>query len=60
MGLSRDEDARPVRLAGLRLDPRGARRARFKDPLGVNVHSFAEQFRMLTEYVARHTKNGRK
>jgi myo-inositol-1-phosphate synthase len=31
----------------------------FKDPLGVREQSFVEQFRMLTDYVARHTKNGR-
>src|SRR5213078_3465050 len=31
----------------------------FKDPLGVGDHSFVEQFRMLTDYVARHTKNAR-
>src|SRR5438552_12361240 len=31
----------------------------FKDPLGVAEHSFAEQFRLLTDYVARHTRNGR-
>ncbi len=32
----------------------------FKDPLGVVEQSFVEQFRMLTDYVGRHTKNGRK
>ena len=32
----------------------------FKDPLGVRVQSFTEQFQMLKDYVARHTKNGRK
>jgi myo-inositol-1-phosphate synthase len=32
----------------------------FKDPLGMAEQSFVEQFRMLTDYVARHTKNGRK
>jgi len=31
----------------------------FKDPLGVAEHSFAEQFRLLTDYVARHARNGR-
>ena len=31
----------------------------FKDPLGVAEHAFAEQFRLLTDYVARHTRNGR-
>src|SRR3989475_3460375 len=31
----------------------------FKDPLGVTVQSFTDQFRMLTEYVERHTQNGR-
>jgi len=31
----------------------------FKDPLGVTEHSFAEQFRLLTDYVARHARNGR-
>jgi myo-inositol-1-phosphate synthase len=31
----------------------------FKDPLGVTEQSFVEQFRLLTDYVARHTKNGR-
>src|SRR3989454_5853017 len=31
----------------------------FKDPLGVAEHSFVEQFRLLTDYVARHTGNGR-
>jgi hypothetical protein len=31
----------------------------FKDPLGVSEQSFVEQFKMLTDYVARHTKNGR-
>ncbi len=31
----------------------------FKDPLGVTEHSFVEQFRLLTDYVARHTKNDR-
>jgi hypothetical protein len=31
----------------------------FKDPLGVGEHSFAEQLRLPTEYVARHTHNGR-
>jgi len=32
----------------------------FKDPLGVRVHAFPEQVQMLKDYVARHTKNGRK
>src|SRR2546425_9179410 len=32
----------------------------FKEPLGVRVQAFSEQFQMLIEYVARHTKNGRK
>ena len=32
----------------------------FKEPLGVSVQSFTDQFRLLTDYVARHTKNGRK
>jgi myo-inositol-1-phosphate synthase len=31
----------------------------FKDPLGVSVHSFPEQVRMLLDYVERHTR-GRK
>src|SRR2546428_5857717 len=31
----------------------------FKDPLGVSVQSFTDQFRLLTEYVERHTQNGR-
>ena len=31
----------------------------FKDPLGVSVQSFTDQFRMLTDYVERHTQNGR-
>ena len=31
----------------------------FKDPLGVNVHAFTEQIRMLVEYVERHTKGAR-
>src|SRR3989475_7582740 len=31
----------------------------FKDPLGVDEHAFAEQFRLLTDYVARHARNGR-
>jgi len=31
----------------------------FKDPLGVTEQSFVEQFRMLTDYVARHAKNDR-
>jgi hypothetical protein len=25
----------------------------FKDPFGVSVHSFTDQFRLLTDYVAR-------
>jgi myo-inositol-1-phosphate synthase len=32
----------------------------FKDPLGVNVHAFTDQFRLLTDYVARHPKSGRR
>src|SRR3989441_1437362 len=32
----------------------------FKEPLGVCVQAFPEQFQMLIDYVARHTKNGRK
>ena len=32
----------------------------FKEPLGVSVQAFTDQFRQLTDYVARHTKNGRK
>ena len=31
----------------------------FKDPLGVNVHAFTDQIRMLVEYVERHTKGAR-
>jgi len=31
----------------------------FKDPLGVGEYSFAEQFRLLTDYVTRNTHNGR-
>src|SRR5947208_2211094 len=31
----------------------------FKDPLGVTVQSFTDQFRMLTDYVERHTNNER-
>ena len=31
----------------------------FKDPLGVTEQSFVEQFRLLTDYVARQTKNDR-
>ena len=31
----------------------------FKDPLGVSVQSFTDQFRMLTDYVERHTNNER-
>jgi len=31
----------------------------FKDPLGVGVQSFSDQFRLLTDYVERHTKNER-
>ncbi len=31
----------------------------FKDPLGVTVQSFTDQFRMLTDYVERHTNNKR-
>jgi myo-inositol-1-phosphate synthase len=31
----------------------------FKEPLNVRVHSLPEQFQMLTDYVARHAKNGR-
>jgi len=30
----------------------------FKDPMGVGVHAFPEQVRMLLEYVERHTRNG--
>ena len=32
----------------------------FKDPLGVSVQSFPDQFSMLTDYVARRVKSGRK
>ena len=32
----------------------------FKDPFGVGVHSFAEQFRLLTDYVRRHTGRARR
>jgi myo-inositol-1-phosphate synthase len=32
----------------------------FKDPLGVSVHAFTDQFRLLTDYVARHAKSGRR
>ena len=31
----------------------------FKDPMGVSVHAFPEQMRMLLEYVERHGRNGR-
>ena len=31
----------------------------FKDPLGVNVHAFTDQIRMLVEYVERHAKGAR-
>jgi myo-inositol-1-phosphate synthase len=31
----------------------------FKDPLGVGVHAFPEQMRMLLEYVERHGRGGR-
>ena len=31
----------------------------FKDPLGVGVHAFTDQVRMLVEYVERHTKGAR-
>ena len=31
----------------------------FKDPMGVSVHAFPEQMRMLLEYAERHTRNGR-
>jgi myo-inositol-1-phosphate synthase len=31
----------------------------FKDPMGVNVHAFPEQVRMLLDYVERHARNGR-
>src|SRR3989441_1725407 len=31
----------------------------FKDPLGVTVQSFTDQFRMLTDYVERHTNTER-
>src|SRR3989441_5268859 len=31
----------------------------FKEPLGVSVQSFTDQFRLLTDYVERHTSNGR-
>ena len=30
----------------------------FKDPLGIAEQSFVEQFRLLTDYIARHTKDG--
>src|SRR3989454_1648484 len=32
----------------------------FKEPLGVSVQAFTDQFSLLTDYVARRTKNGRK
>jgi myo-inositol-1-phosphate synthase len=32
----------------------------FKDPLDVSVHSFSDQWRMLTDYVARHEKSPRR
>ena len=32
----------------------------FKDPLGVSVHSFTDQFRMLQDYVKRHASSGKK
>lgn len=32
----------------------------FKDPLGVKVHSFADQFQLLLDYVARHTRQGKR
>ena len=31
----------------------------FKDPLGVGVHSFTEQVKMLFDYVERHTRGPR-
>jgi hypothetical protein len=31
----------------------------FKDPLGVGVHAFTDQVRMLFDYVARHAGGGR-
>ena len=31
----------------------------FKDPMGVSVHSFTDQFRLLTEYVERHTNHSK-
>lgn len=31
----------------------------FKDPLGVSVHAFTEQMRMLFDYVARHTRGAK-
>jgi myo-inositol-1-phosphate synthase len=31
----------------------------FKDPMGVSVHSFTDQFRLLIEYVERHTNHGK-
>jgi myo-inositol-1-phosphate synthase len=31
----------------------------FKDPLGVSVHAFADQVRMLFDYVERHARGGR-
>jgi myo-inositol-1-phosphate synthase len=31
----------------------------FKDPMGVAVHAFPEQMRMLLEYAERHSRNGR-
>ncbi len=32
----------------------------FKDPIGVSVHSFPDQFRMLVDYVERHTRGRKK
>jgi hypothetical protein len=32
----------------------------FKDPLDVSVHSFSDQWRMLTDYVGRHEKSPRR
>lgn len=31
----------------------------FKDPMGVNVHAFTEQVKMLTDYAERHVRNPR-
>jgi len=31
----------------------------FKDPLGVSVHSFMDQFRMLLDYVGKHVGSGK-